>query len=181
MAWLNAESDKMLKTLMPARINSLFFIPWPSFADLALRSWMVWYSSLGMVKLSRMTLFFFGFATGLGKTVCLVVLAIVLTACVTLLVFADFLAAVFNVGFFEVLELGRVTAVFVLTVFPVEFVRELDRVLVLTVASVRLVETRLTGDADFEFDLLSLVARGDSLADMLFSEALLTLFMLISP
>ena len=68
-----------------------------------------------------------------------------------------------------------------LTDFPVEFARELDRVLVLTVASVRLVETRLTGDADFEFDLLSLVARGDSLADMLFSEALLTLFMLISP
>ena len=132
---------------------------------------MVWYSSLGMVKLSRMTLFFLGFATGLGKTVCLVVFAIVLTACVTLWVFADFLAAVFNVGFFEVLEIGLASAVFVLAVFPVEFDLELDRVFVLTVAFVRFGETRLTGAADLELDLLSLDARGDSLVVVLLTEA----------
>jgi len=67
----------------------------------------------------------------------------------------------------------------VLAVFPVEFDLELDRVLVLTVAFVRLGETRLTGAADLELVLLSLDARGDSWVVVLLTEALLTLFILL--
>jgi len=67
----------------------------------------------------------------------------------------------------------------VLAVFPVEFDLELDRVLVLTVAFVRLGETRLTGAADLELVLLSLDARGDSWVVVLLTEALLTLFILV--
>jgi len=67
----------------------------------------------------------------------------------------------------------------VLAVFPVEFALELDRVLVLTVAFVRLGETRLTGAADLALDLLSLDARGDSWVVVLLTEALLTLFILV--
>ena len=66
-----------------------------------------------------------------------------------------------------------------LAVFPVEFDLELDRVLVLTVAFVRLGETRLTGAADLALDLLSLDARGDSWVVVLLTEALLTLFILL--
>ena len=66
-----------------------------------------------------------------------------------------------------------------LAVFPVEFDLELDRVLVLTVAFVRLGETRLTGAADLELVLLSLDARGDSWVVVLLTEALLTLFILV--